>query len=257
IRRNLGLKYHRITGKVALSDKQAYVPTWAREKAAQHAEDFLQNRKRQCHYIFEQHGYRPHLTAPYDAELFGHWWYEGPMFLEFLFRKAAFDQDSIQLITQEHYLQQYPDHEVVSPALSSWGAAGYYEVWLNGTNAWIYPHLHQIEENMTESVVACPHPTPYQQRILKQMARELVLAQSSDWAFIMTQETTVPYAVKRTRDHIHRFHTLHQALRQGTRCEKLSEWEAHDNIFPEIDSSLYHPQRVQHPNAGNAVWSVG
>ncbi|MCK6509011.1 DUF1957 domain-containing protein [Myxococcota bacterium] len=257
IRRNLGIKYHRITGKVDLSKKEPYVPTWARERAALHAGDFLRNRIKQCRYLHALHGITPHLTAPYDAELFGHWWFEGPLFLEFLFRKAAFDQDEIQLITPEDYLRLPQSHQVVRPALSSWGANGYYGVWLNHTNEWIYPHLHHAEEQMAQITRRFSSPTTLQKRALNQMARELVLAQSSDWAFIMTMQTTVPYAEKRTREHITRFQTLaDQLVRNQIDLPTLQEIESKDNLFPEIDASLYHPKEVRHPGAGAAVWTV-
>jgi 1,4-alpha-glucan branching enzyme len=89
------------------------------------------------------------------------------------------------------------------------------------------------------------------------MARELVLAQSSDWAFIMTMQTTVPYAEKRTREHIARFHTLAEQLtRNQIDLSFLQEIESKDNLFSEIDASLYHPKEVRHPGAGAAVWTV-
>ncbi|MCB9640013.1 MAG: DUF1957 domain-containing protein [Myxococcales bacterium] len=257
IRRNLGIKYHRITGKVDLSKKEPYVPAWARERAAAHAGDFLRNRLKQCRNLRAAYGVTPHLTAPYDAELFGHWWFEGPLFLEFLFRKAAFDQDEIKLITPEDYLQTEQTHQVVQPALSSWGANGYYGVWLNHTNEWIYPHLHHAEEQMVQLTRRFAEPTTIQRRVLNQMARELVLAQASDWAFIMTMQTTVPYAEKRTREHITRFHALAEQLKRNQiDIVSLEEYEWKDNIFPEIDASHYHPQHVQHPGAGAAVWTV-
>jgi 1,4-alpha-glucan branching enzyme len=256
IRRNLGIKYHRITGKVDLSKKEPYVPTWARERAALHAGDFLRNRRRQCAYLRQQNGVTPHLTAPYDAELFGHWWFEGPLWLEFLFRKAAFDQNELVLITPEDYLEREQKHQMLQPSLSSWGANGYYGVWLNHTNEWIYPHLHHAEERMVEATRRITQPTPLQKRILAQMARELVLAQSSDWAFIMTMQTTVPYAEKRTREHIHRFHLLYEQLPLPQDLALLEDIESKDNLFPEIDYKLYHPNGVKHHGAGSAVWTA-
>jgi 1,4-alpha-glucan branching enzyme len=83
-------------------------------------------------------------------------------------------------------------------------------------------------------------PSPLERRALDQAARELLLAQSSDWAFIMKTGTTVEYAKKRTRDHVARFTYLHRVLTEGGLDEAiLREFEERDNIFPEIDYRIY------------------
>src|SRR5439155_4533436 len=92
----------------------------------------------------------PLLLAPYDAELFGHWWYEGPEFLDYFVRKAWFDQKIFTMITPEDYLRAHPTNQIASPAASSWGEEGYYRVWLNEKNEWILPHLQFAQERMTE-----------------------------------------------------------------------------------------------------------
>ena len=89
-------------------------------------------------------------SRPYDAELFGHWWYEGPMFLELLFRKLQYDQGAVAPITPSGYLREYPTNQVATPSLSSWGEKGYGEYWCNGSNAWVYRHLHKMAERMVE-----------------------------------------------------------------------------------------------------------
>ena len=79
-------------------------------------------------------------------------------------------------------------------------------------------------------------------RALNQAARELLLAQSSDWAFIMRTGTMVPYAVRRTKSHVQRFHKIYDDLLKG---EVDSGWlekvEAIDNIFPNINYRVYRP----------------
>ncbi len=88
-RKNIGLKLARITGKVDLDKKDPYVPAWASDRARQHARHFLGERVKQVKELRDQIGIEPLLVAPYDAELFGHWWYEGPQFIEAMFRQAA------------------------------------------------------------------------------------------------------------------------------------------------------------------------
>ncbi len=241
VRRNVGLKYHRITGaKIGLSEKQPYRPEIARERAAEHAGNFMFNRQHQCRHLSGVLGQPPIIVAPYDAELFGHWWYEGPDFIEFLCRKIHCDQDVIQMSGATEYLERFPELQVVQPSASSWGDKGYNEVWLNASNDWIYRHLHLAESRMAEMAQRHPNAEGVLRRALNQAARELLLAQSSDWAFIMTTETAVPYAVRRTREHVHRFTELWEQVSNNRIDEAvLSDFEHRDSIFQEIDYSVY------------------
>lgn len=240
VRRNTGIKYHRITGRVDLSEKQPYNPAKATEKAAQHAGNFMHNRQNQARWLKETMGTEPVVIAPYDAELFGHWWHEGPQFLNFLMRKIVYDQSDIELTTPGRFLDRNKRLQIVEPCTSSWGDKGYYEVWLNGSNDWLYRHLHACETRMQELAARFPYPHPLEERALKQAARELLLAQSSDWAFIMTTGTMVQYAEKRTRDHLHRFNSLYEDLKERKVSENaLLEIENRDNIFSEIDYRVY------------------
>ena len=241
LRKNVGIKYFRVTGKVALHDKQPYVPEWARGKAASHAENFLHNRQQQVRAAAAGMAQPPLVVSPYDAELFGHWWFEGPLFLDFLFRKMHFDQDVVKSITPPEFLDRHPECEVAQPPMSTWGARGFAEVWLNPSNDWIYPHLDVAAERMVELAARYPEADGLHRRALAQAARELLLAQSSDWAFIMKTGTTVEYAKKRTRDHIARFTHLYRALtgQEELREEFVEEFEERDNIFPEIDYRVY------------------
>jgi 1,4-alpha-glucan branching enzyme len=240
VRRNIGLKYHRITGKVPLSEKQPYNPEWARNKAASHAGNFVFNRERQIEYLSGVLGREPLVVSMYDAELFGHWWYEGPDFLNYLFRKAAYDQKVFTTITPSEYLKEYPKNQVITPAASSWGDKGYYEVWLNGTNDYIYRHLHKAAERMVELANNNRGADGLKQRALNQAARELLLAQSSDWAFIMTTGTMVSYAEKRTRDHINNFTALYEKIKNNSIDEGyLGNLEYRNNIFPQIDFKVF------------------
>ncbi|MFA4905381.1 MAG: 1,4-alpha-glucan branching protein domain-containing protein [Candidatus Margulisiibacteriota bacterium] len=235
---NTGIKYFKITG--ITNHKEPYDPHWAWEKAAEHAGNFLFNRQKQAEFLSDWMGQDPVIVSPYDAELFGHWWYEGPQFLEVLLRKIHHDQDTIKTITLMEYLERHPRNQVITPSLSSWGYKGYAEVWLEGSNDWIYRHLHKAAERMVELAGKFPNRNGDLKRALNQCARELLLAQSSDWAFIMKTGTMVPYAVKRFKDHIERFTCLYDSI-LGNRIDEpyLSDLEGKDNIFPEIDYMVY------------------
>jgi 1,4-alpha-glucan branching enzyme len=244
-RKNTGIKYYRITGKVPLGEKQPYDPAAARARAEQHAGNFLFNRIKQMEYLgnaFGAGGPPPIVISPYDAELYGHWWYEGPMFLDFLIRKAARDQDVLELRSPIDYLADYPEQQLSQPPLSSWGAGGYAAVWLDEVNDWIYRYLHKAEARMVELARLHQDASGVQRRALNQAARELLLAQSSDWAFIIKTGTMVDYAVRRTREHLLRFTKLYQQVKDGGIDEQwLSSVESRDNLFPEIDYRVYRP----------------
>jgi 1,4-alpha-glucan branching enzyme len=239
-RKNTGIKYHKITGRgLGLSDKALYDPYWAREKAAEHAENFMFNRQKQVEHLRGMMGREPIVVSPYDAELFGHWWYEGPWFVDFLFRKVWFDQSAFSMTHLADYLRQHPTQQVCRPSQSSWGFKGFHEYWLNDTNSWIYPHLHKAAERMIELGNREP-ADDLEWRALNQAARELLLAQSSDWAFIMRTGTMVPYAVRRTRSHLQRLHKIYDDLAEGkVDSGWLEKVEAIDNIFPNINYRVY------------------
>ncbi|MFH0964556.1 MAG: 1,4-alpha-glucan branching protein domain-containing protein [Planctomycetota bacterium] len=240
IRRNIGFKYHRITGRVPLHEKTPYDPDAARETAALHAGNFMFNRRHQARYLASLLGQPPFILAPYDAELFGHWWFEGPRFLDYLIRKLAFDQRDVVLVAPGEYLDDHRRLQVIEPSASTWGDKGYNEVWLNGANDWIYRHLHACEQRMVELAERFPNAQGIFRRALNQAAREILLAQSSDWAFILTTGTATSYAQKRTRDHVSRFHELYGQLLSGRVDDRrLADIEAQDAIFPEIDYGVY------------------
>jgi 1,4-alpha-glucan branching enzyme len=241
LRRNIGIKYYRVTGKVDLGDKQPYVRAWALDKAAQHAGNFFDNRIAQLRHLAGTLGRPPIVLSPYDAELFGHWWFEGPDFLNFLFRKLHFDQNVIRPVTPMEFLERHPECEVAQPPMCTWGAKGYAEVWLNPSNDWIYPHLEMAAERMVALAHRFPNAEGLERRALNQAARELLLAQASDWAFIMKTGTTVAYAKKRTRDHVARFTYLYRALVGELMLEEpiVRDFEGRDNIFPEVDYRVY------------------
>jgi 1,4-alpha-glucan branching enzyme len=240
IRTFTGVKYHAITHG-PLQGKRAYDPHQAYLRAAEHAGNFMYNRERQVEHLRANMDRRPIVVAPYDAELFGHWWYEGPMFLELLFKKLHFDQGTVAPITPSGYLAEYATNQVATPSMSSWGEKGYGEYWCNGSNAWVYRHLHKVAERMVQLAHRFPAAEGLKRRALDQAAREVMLAQASDWAFIMKTGTTVPYATKRTNDHVKRFSRIYDALMNDRAIDEswLAEVQRRDNLFPEADYRVY------------------
>jgi 1,4-alpha-glucan branching enzyme len=234
-----GIKYYRITGH-GLGRKEPYNEKAALEKAAEHAGNFMFNREKQAEHLAGIMDRPPLIVSPYDAELFGHWWYEGPEFLAFLFRKIHYDQENIKTITPSEYLQGFPKNQIATPSLSSWGYKGYCEVWLEGSNDWLYRHLHAAARRMIELANRHRQAGGLLERALKQAARELLLAQSSDWAFIMKTRTMVDYAVQRTKQHLLNFNALYsQIMKNDMKEAYIADLEYRHNIFPEIDYTLY------------------
>jgi len=239
VRRNLGLKYYRVTGRVALHEKQLYDRAAAVRKAMEHGGHFVFCRQHQLRFLKSKLSVPPIVVAPYDAELFGHWWYEGPEFLEEVFRVSQCVRDDYVVSTLSEYLDQHPPEQVSTPSSSSWGEKGYFEVWLNGANDWIYRHLHKAEERMLElagGAAGKKKPAAAVRAALQQAARELLLAQSSDWAFLMTTGGSAPYAEKRTRSHLHNFTRLYEMVRSGNVDRKHVEGlRAMNPVFPDLD----------------------
>lgn len=229
-----GLKYYQITGDT--TSKLVYNRQAALQAAGGHAAHFLESRQRQISDLARVMDRPPLVVSPYDAELFGHWWYEGPEFLDYYVRKVYYDQKTIALITPEQYLRKHPTNQVATPSPSSWGEEGYCKLWLNDTNQWILPHLQVAQERMTELARRYPHATGLTARALNQAGRELMLAQASDWPFILRTGTSPDYARRRVKDHLLRFIALHEQLTATqVDADYLARVENTDNLFPHLN----------------------
>ena len=252
------MKYHRITGPG--NEKQLYDRTAAENTAAQHANQFLEQCNEQTSEIGDV-GFDPIIVAPFDAELFGHWWFEGPIFLEQFIRRIASER-SFRLTTPSEYLAAHPTQQIVEPAASTWGENGHLAVWLDPSDAWIYRQLQSATDCMTqlaqqhantaigrprmlsalpaEGMAGQASAVQMTDRVLKQLARELLLTQSSDWAFLMKTGTAREYATQRTLDHLARFNRLHdQFVAYNLDEEFLRDCEWRDNIFPNVNWRYY------------------
>jgi 1,4-alpha-glucan branching enzyme len=228
-----GIKYHAITG--GAGEKLVYDRRAALETAAHHAQHFMEARMAQVSRLAQIMDRPPLLLSPYDAELFGHWWYEGPEFLDYFVRKAYYDQRTFKLTTPHEYLQLHPTQQVAQPAASSWGEEGYWKVWLNERNDWILPHLDVAQSRMTELSRKFGAGGGLMSRAVKQAARELLLAQSSDWPFILRTGTSPEYARRRVKMHLRCFLTIYDQVMSGTVDEAwLAQVEAADNLFPNV-----------------------
>ena len=233
-----GIKYHRITGRG--EHKEPYDPGAAMDRAKEHAGHFCDARKRQAQDLGVFMERPPVLVSPYDAELFGHWWFEGPDFLYYVFCELR-NQDIIEALTPSEYLKCCPENQVVSPCPTSWGDRGYYDAWLNEESDWIYRHLHQMADKMENIATAYYDETDaLNVRCLNQLSRELLLAQSSDWAFLITTNTAREYSINRLKEHIGNFNTLYEALESDkVDARPLEMMENKNSIFGDLDFRIF------------------
>ena len=240
IRHDLGLKYYRITGDVPLESKEIYEPLAAQNRAEIHGKHFVESRIHQGQRLLPDCDNMVHILSPYDAELFGHWWFEGPIFLESVLRNAA--NSKLQLITPARYLQQNRPLQQLDASTSSWGNNGYFETWLNGSNDWIYQELRVAEKQMQQVCRNFTDSPPKSKtaKALSQAGRELLLAQSSDWAFILTTDTTTEYATRRVKEHLRNFHKICTMIENDNiDSAYIQSLFITNNIFPNLDYHIF------------------
>ncbi|WP_412675596.1 1,4-alpha-glucan branching protein domain-containing protein [Alkalihalophilus marmarensis] len=230
IRVDTGLKYYRVTGET--EHKDAYNREWAEAKINTHAKHYLSS----INQFREQHAdqaYPPYvMVAPFDAELFGHWWFEGTEWIGQVLMGA---NEETTFISPETYLDRhFQDLETNHISYATWGRDGYGDVWLNPKNDYMYKHLHRIEQDLAAIVALHSQPTELEKRVIKQMIREWMLAVSSDWAFIVDGDSAVEYAKERFHLHVDRF----DRLKNQMFTKQLTDaWvEKQESAFPFLSS---------------------
>jgi len=236
-----GFKYWAVTGHT--DDKSPYDPESAAARACEHAEAFLAERREAAAKAGALMDRPPLMVCPYDAELFGHAWFEGLIWLESLFRKAAADP-AIRMVSLGEYQRLHPATQVSEPEYSSWGDGGYGEVWLDGSNDWLYRHAFKAVERMSELAERFPQESGLRERILNQAAREVLLAMCSDWALLMRAGRSSSFARSQVEDAISNFGRIHDMLCANTvDTEWITRLERQDNAFPEINYRVFRPKR--------------
>jgi 1,4-alpha-glucan branching enzyme len=231
-----GLKYHRVTGRdVKLENKDWYDPAAASAQARNHARHFVDGRERQVARLATRMSQPPVITAPFDAELFGHWWFEGPEFLGHVLRELSDRKGGLQAATAAEICDRGEPLQVTTPSASSWGDGGYYEVWLNGGNDYLYRHYEEMQRRMAVHASRAASLGSLERRALAQAGRELLLAQASDWAFLMTVGTARTFAQNQVKAHIRDFFTCESWVSGNVDQGKLAEIESRDPVFPDLD----------------------
>jgi 1,4-alpha-glucan branching enzyme len=221
------------------NETEPYDHKFSKSICRNHAEDFLLRCQEMVNNIKMQEERKPVLVGLFDTEHFGHWWHEGPDWLDSVLRTAATNKQSIKFITAADYLHEYSTNQVVIPSMSSWGYQGYSEVWLMGRNYWIYPLVYHYLDVLSELLLNLPqNPATNIKRAFNQCIRELLQTQGSDWAFILHQETAVDYAIKTVKGHVNNIDSIVSQLNDTNINERLLyKMESQNNIF--IDFNLY------------------
>jgi 1,4-alpha-glucan branching enzyme len=242
-----GLRYWKVTSaKADLADKQIYFPDDIEERLDGNAEHFA--------WLVEtllaenpQENAPAILTAPYDAELFGHWWYEGPRWM-YKVLKRLHENGRVTLQTAGDYLHAYPPSVGVALPEGSWGQGGFHWIWLNDWTSWTWKVIYKAEETMRELARQYAHVEDANlHRLLQQTARELLLLESSDWQFLISTWSARDYAEMRLQEHRDVFERLTAMVRQYAATGALddADWdflatnERRDNLFPTVDPAWW------------------
>ena len=244
-----GHRYWRVTdARNDLGSKQDYSPEMAEERARENAGHFLWMTKEILRHDAPHKNDRPPvLCAPFDAELFGHWWFEGIRWLEHVLRWTALDPE-IEPVTCSEYLERYSPSTAIALSEGSWGQGGEHWVWLNEGTEWTWRRVYDAEMDMNDLALHHPRATdPALRAILQQAARELLLLQASDWQFLITTWTARDYAEARAHGHHTDFKRLSDMARRYARGEWIHdhEWsylghlQERDRIFPDIDPAWF------------------
>lgn len=238
-----GLRYWRVTGpEVGLAEKAEYRPEVADERVREHARHFValvEEEIAQYHAATGRYGI---VSAAYDTELFGHWWYEGIDWLREVLRLLA-ASPVVDLVTASDFIDTHPPASALDLPESSWGQGGGHFTWLNVDTAWMWPIIHGCERRMEALVADIDPAADSAPDALRQAGRELLLLQSSDWPFLISTGQAREYAIMRFQQHVERFDQLAGALERTAAPEAralAAELFERDRIFPDLDLRLFH-----------------
>jgi 1,4-alpha-glucan branching enzyme len=233
-----GLKLWRVSGPGSdLGDKAPYEPARALGRARLHAGHFAGLLEELANG--DAAGRGSVIVAPFDTELFGHWWFEGPDFLGSVYREIARRPGAIRPTTAARHLEEHPSRTGIRLPVGSWGANGDFSMWLGPATAWTWERLWPLEERFWDAAPGAL-VRPATRMVLAQAARELLLAQSSDWQFIISTGAAADYAERRFREHGDALEVLVAALEAAgdDRLEtgqRLAEGLfARNALFPDI-----------------------
>ena len=229
-----GLRYWRVTSvQKGLGEKEDYSPGRAGQRAREHASHFVQIVRDELSRG-NTDGRDPLLAVTFDSELFGHWWFEGVDWLGLVLRELTGSE--VRVSTAAEYLDRDPPTGRVALAEGSWGKNNDHSTWLNEGTAWMWDELGRLAREVDALGGSPPPSDPFRERATRQAVRELLLAQSSDWPFLVTTGQAADYAIERFRSHTHRLRRALALARDGDASDEveLRSLERADNPFPDV-----------------------
>jgi 1,4-alpha-glucan branching enzyme len=237
-----GVRLWRVTGQgVDLGAKEPYDPNAARWQAHEHAKHFAALLDRIANKQDEHHG--DVIVAPFDTELFGHWWYEGPDFLGDVYANLP-NHASVRATRAAEHVERTAVFPVLRLGSGSWGKDGDWSMWLGPQTWWTWPVIWELEDafwSLAPRAINNPAVHP----VLAQAARAMLLVQSSDWQFIISTGEVDDYAIKRFNGHVNDCKQLLEALGRATDGENVQEavqqaaaQQQRDDVFPDIIPSI-------------------
>lgn len=237
-----GLRYSRVTSRqLPLDRKEPYDPENAQERAGAHGRHFV-GLVRETLAPFSGKAKRPGVVvAPFDAELFGHWWFEGPRWLETVLRQLS--KGDVTTVTASEFVEDHPPTSAITLPEGSWGLGGHHQVWWNDDTRWVWEHVYGAEDAFLKFLKdAKGKRQPDVQRAIAQLARELLLLESSDWPFLITTWSARDYAEARVRTHAEAFQQVLAIARRALKgkiseqdASVLKDLERRDGPFADVD----------------------
>lgn len=239
-----GLKPARVTGRNVPSDEKAPYDAGRADAAVDsHVADFVDIVRHRLIAESERLGRPAHVVAAFDTELFGHWWHEGPIWLERVLR--ALPEAGVQIGTlSDATATGYTGNAVELPP-SSWGSGKDWQVW-NGEQV---ADLVQLNNEVVDTALAtidkaleqaaapgAPAPRDF---VADQILRETLLTVSSDWPFMVSKDSAADYARYRAHLHAHATREIAGALDSGRRdaATRLAQgWNRADGLFGALDA---------------------
>jgi 1,4-alpha-glucan branching enzyme len=230
-----GLHYWRVTGAgVDLHEKAPYDPQAAFARAHEHARHFAALVEEQVRGYHASSGRYGILSAAYDTELFGHWWFEGVSWLQEVLRTLA-RSDAVEMTGAAQFVREHPPEEAVALPEGSWGQQGTHFVWNNADTAWMWPIINGAARRMEDMAAHYAGAAGPVAAALAQMARELLLLESSDWPFLVTTGQARAYAELRFAEHVERFERLAAQVEAGeVDAAYLADLAERDKLFADV-----------------------
>lgn len=244
-----GIKYYR--SEQGENGSEIYDPELASKALEEHSLRFISSRGAQLAALEATGTANPLVVCAFDADLFGHWWYEGTEFLERVFRKTA-ERGDFSFVNPAGYLKENDGREwpEAAPVSSSWGEGGYFEIWTSEENNWVQEEVQKRSEKLAHFVRMFEtnrgdleeDVAKHQQRCIQIMTKELMLSQSSDWSFLMKNEPSREYAETRTREHLANFDQVWELTTQPESDPSvLEEIETRNPVFSDLPWNLFEP----------------